>query len=173
MPKKKVAKASKPKKKTPNTAKKKSPAKKVAGTAKSKKAGSKTSRTSSVKNKRNTNTRAKKPARKRTAPRLVSKRQEPRKMPSQKTSPMKMNDIPNTTVALLAVLTLVFMLWSTAVFYSEISSKSPSAPTLETAGIVDPGADVRFRVNPEPRSTAVIGLTIIDEIEYYNESSNE
>ena len=169
MPKKKVAKTSKPQKKTPNTAKKKvAPRKTTKAKPKTgmKKIASKSSANkSSAKKKSKPNANRNKPASKRTAPRLISKRQEPKKMPSQKTDPKRVNDIPNTTVALLAVLTIIFMIWSAAVFFSNVNYSRYDAPVLEYPGEITPGADLRLRIQEEPRSTATVGLTVLEYVE--------
>ena len=106
-------------------------------------------------------------ARKKTvAPRLVGRRKEPKKISSRSAEPKKVSDIPNTTIALLAVLTLIFMIWSAAVFFANVNYTSGRAPTLEHADNLAPGAQLSLRIMEEPKSTATVGLTIVDESPY-------
>jgi hypothetical protein len=107
--------------------------------------------------------KTKKAVKTKIAPKLVNKRKDPIKVNSKKDSKQSPNqDIPNTTIALLAVLTLVFVVWSAAVFFANVNYPLSKAPTMESASNLEQGAVIGLRIVPEPKSTATIGLTILD-----------
>jgi hypothetical protein len=110
---------------------------------------------------------------KKAAPKLVNKRKEPVAITPGRKSPAKKNtDIPNSTVALLAVLTLIFMIWSAAVFFANVTYPTSRAPTVERAENLASGAQLSFKINPEPKSTAVVGLTIEERTDNYTFENN-
>lgn len=112
------------------------------------------------------------------APRLVSKRKEPititpkRNMPNKLIVSNKTKDIPNSTIALLAVLTLIFMIWSAAVFFGNINYSSSNAPTMERADNLESGAKIGLKFVSEPKTTATVGLTIGEEQTSYTYDNN-
>ena len=107
------------------------------------------------------------------APKLVNKRKEPKAITPKRNSPAKKpSDIPNATVALLAVLTLIFMIWSAAVFFAHVNYPSSTAPTLERADNLASGAHLGLTIVPEPKSSATVGLIIGEAQNSYTYENN-
>jgi len=107
------------------------------------------------------------------APKLVNKRKEPKVItPKRNTPSKKPADIPNTTIALLAVLTLIFMIWSAAVFFAHVNYPSSTVPTMERADNLASGARLGLNIVPEPKSSATIGLIIGEAQDSYTYENN-
>ena len=125
-------------------------------------------KTSKKKARSNNNTK-----KKAVAPKLVNKRKEPKAITPKRNAPSKKPaDIPNATLALLAVLTLIFMIWSAAVFFAHVNYPSSTAPTMERADNLASGAHLGLTIVPEPKSTATVGLIIGEEQNSYTYENN-
>lgn len=67
---------------------------------------------------------------------------------ASKKRPGKGFEIPNSTIALLLVLTIVFMVWSFAVITTSLSSSGAAPVTGANKG--PSGAQIGFRIGPAP-----------------------